>query len=96
MVAIATGVSWKLTDEKTGSNGSTDGNHLHMSAVEAALQLIHIFGNNGFVRRVELATTTVILECCRCSRLQFLLGVAIGRRGGIHDVKLSQAIRLKK
>ena len=40
----------------------TDRDHLHVSAMEVTLELVHILGDDTFVYRVELASATVVFE----------------------------------
>jgi hypothetical protein len=40
----------------------TDRDHLHVPALKATLELVHILGDDAFIYRVELTPTTVIRE----------------------------------
>jgi hypothetical protein len=40
----------------------TDRDHLHVSAMKVTLELVHVFGDDAFIYRVELTPTTVIRE----------------------------------
>jgi hypothetical protein len=40
----------------------TDRDHLHVSAMKVALQLVHVLGDDAFVDRVELTSTTMFVE----------------------------------
>lgn len=40
----------------------TDRDHLHVPAMKATLELVHVLGDDAFICRVELTPTTVIRE----------------------------------
>ncbi len=47
----------------------TDGDHLHVTAMEISLELVHIFCDDTFVHRVELTSASVVLEGAIASTL---------------------------
>ena len=40
----------------------TDRDHLHVSAMKATLELVHVLGDDTLIYRVELTPTTVLRE----------------------------------
>lgn len=58
----ALGQSTSRADEKTSTNGTANGNHLHVSAMKAALQLICLDCYDWLVRRTDLGAMRVLLD----------------------------------
>jgi hypothetical protein len=40
----------------------TNRDHLHVSAMKATLELVHVLGDDAFIYRVELTPSTVVRE----------------------------------
>ena len=55
----------------------TNGDHLHVSAMEIALQLVYILGDDGLVGTVELTSTTVVVEGARTPTADVLFYVHV-------------------
>ena len=55
----------------------TNGDHLHVSAMEIALQLVHILGDDSLVGIVELTSTTMVVEGARTPTADVLFYVHI-------------------